>query len=125
MFTIDGHLAGANEYINSCRSNRYKANKLKKDNQKLVHKGLLKAILKGSLKKIDKYPCKLKITWYEPNKRRDVDNVTFGVKFILDEMVSCGILKDDSQKYVNQIINSVYCDTENPRIEVRILFDEL
>lgn len=100
------------------------ANKVKKDNQEQVRKGVLKAILSGSLKKISKYPCKLKITWYEPNRRRDVDNVVFGVKFILDELVACGIIPNDSQKYVNQITNGVYCDSNNPRIEVRILVDE-
>lgn len=124
MFEISGNLAGANEYINACRSNRYMANKVKKENQERVRKGIEKALLGGSLKKVYKYPCKLKIAWYEPNKRRDVDNVVFGVKFILDELVAHGIIPNDSQKYVNQIINSVYCDSENSRIEVRILVDD-
>lgn len=124
MFEISGTLAGANEYINACRSNRYLANEIKKENQKKVRAGILKAVLRGSLEKLNKYPCKLKIAWYEPNRRRDVDNVVFGVKFILDELVSSGILMNDSQKYVNQIFSGVYCDSKNPRIEVRILVDD-
>ena len=124
MFEISGSLAGANEYINACRINRYMANKVKIENQARIRKGIEKAILGRSLTKVYKYPCKLKIAWYEPNRRRDVDNVVFGVKFILDELVACGIIPNDSQKYVNQILNSVYCDPESPRIEVRILVDD-
>lgn len=49
-----------------------------------------------------------------------MDNITFAVKFILDELVKERILQNDSQKYVCEIWNSVKVDKLNPRIEVEI-----
>lgn len=109
-----------NDYVNECRSNPYGANSLKKRNQKQVYLAILEADRREKLHRIYKYPVRLKITWYEPNKRRDVDNITFAVKFILDELVKERILQDDSQKYVCEIWNSVKVDKLNPRIEVEI-----
>lgn len=109
-----------NDYVNECRSNPYGANSLKKRNQKQVYLAILEADRREKLHRIYKYPVRLKITWYEPNKRRDVDNITFAVKFILDELVKERILQNDSQKYVCEIWNSVKVDKLNPRIEVEI-----
>lgn len=109
-----------NDYVNECRSNPYGANSLKKRNQKQVYLAILEADRREKLHRIYKYPVRLKITWYEPNKRRDVDNITFAVKFILDELVKERILQNDSQKYVCEIWNSVRVDKLNPRIEVEI-----
>ena len=120
-FTIEGRLSGLNEYTNACRNNRYSGNNMKKKNQESVIKGILKGVRERSLCWVYKYPVKIKITWYEPNKRRDIDNVTFGTKFILDALVQKEILKDDSQKYVNGIEHIVLTDKENPRIEVEII----
>lgn len=36
----------------------------------------------------------------EENKRRDLDNVCFAKKFILDSMVKTGKLKDDNRNFV-------------------------
>jgi Holliday junction resolvase RusA-like endonuclease len=58
------------------------------------------------------------ITWVEPNMRRDPDNITAAQKFILDGLVRAGIIKDDSQKYVNSIIHRFKVDKRNPRVEV-------
>lgn len=76
--------------------------------------------LRVTLEKVDRYPIGLKIKWYEPNNRRDIDNITFGTKFILDSMVCMGIIEDDSRKYVDSIEHVVYTDKDNPRIEVEI-----
>lgn len=119
-FEIQGRLDGLNEYTNSCRSNRHGANAMKKRNQERVRIGLLKARSEETLQRVYKYPIQLKIAWYEPNMRRDVDNITFATKFILDEMVKQGIIQDDSQKYVSGVIHDVRVDKENPRIEVEI-----
>lgn len=78
------------------------------------------AIRQAKLKPVGKYPIKLKITWYEPNKRRDVDNITYSAKFLMDALVQAKIIIDDSQKYVVGIDNEVLVDNKNPRIEVEI-----
>ena len=120
-FTIEGRLDGLNEYTKINRANKFGGNDCKKKNQEKVIKGILKAFRERKISWVYKYPVKLKITWYEPNKRRDIDNVTFGTKFILDALVRKEVLKNDSQKYVNGIEHEVLVDKENPRIEVEII----
>lgn len=55
----------------------------------------------GSLKPVKK--CSLEILWVEQNKRRDPDNITAGVKFILDGLVASGILPGDGWSHVTGI----------------------
>lgn len=61
------------------------------------------------------------ITWYEPNRRRDPDNITGGQKFILDGLVRGGVIPDDSQKYIAGIIHRFRVDKRKPRVEVEII----
>ncbi len=120
-FVIKGKLDGLNEYINACRTNRYKGAEMKKKNERLVMAYILQAVNFGEIYEVKNYPIRLNINWYEPNSRRDVDNVTFATKFIQDSLVRTGILEDDSRKYINQVNHSVFTDKVNPRIEVEIL----
>ncbi len=60
------------------------------------------------------------ITWHEPNRRRDPDNVGGGTKFIMDGLVAGGVIKDDSQRYVNSILHNFEVDRENPRVEISV-----
>lgn len=116
-FTIPGRLDGLNEYTRVNRANAYKGNTVKQRNQKVVRI----AILQAKLNSVDKYPVRLKINWYEKNAKRDVDNIIFAQKFILDALVESGILENDSQKYVKGIYHDVSVDKNNPRIEVEII----
>lgn len=120
-FVIKGKLDGLNEYINACRTNRYKGAEMKKKNERLVMAYILQAVNFGEVYEVKKYPIKLNINWYEPNNKRDIDNLVFATKFIQDSLVRTGILEDDSRKYINQVNHSVFTDKENPRIEVEIL----
>lgn len=115
-FTVDGRLIGLNEYTKACRGNKYLANKLKKSQEVQILYGLSLT----SKKCVFTSPVAISITWYEPNSRRDVDNVVFAKKFILDALVQAGVLKDDSQKYVKSFNELVLVDKNNPRIEVEI-----
>ena len=66
-------------------------------------------------------PCEIVISCYEPNARRDVDNVSSGAnKVILDALQQMGVLKGDGRKYVKRVGNSVEVDREHPRVEVTI-----
>ncbi len=112
-FTISGRLDGLNEYISAINSSRHKGNKLKKDNQGII------AWFVRKLKPIKK-PCKLIFRWYEPNARRDIDNVASGKKFILDCLVIKKILPNDNQKWVKGFSDEFFIDSKNPRIEVEI-----
>lgn len=116
-FTIFGRLDGLNEYTSANRTNRFKGAKMKADNEKTV----LNAVRQSKVKRIYKYPIELKITWYELNSRRDIDNITFATKFIQDALVKSEILYDDSQKYIKKLSHEVLVDKANPRIEVEII----
>jgi len=61
------------------------------------------------------------ITWYEPDLRRDPDNIMAGQKFILDGLVAAGVLPGDSQKYILGIYHRFKVDRKNPRVEVEIV----
>ena len=92
-------LPSLNEYVNACRSNPYVGAKMKKDSEELIG---------WFIKKIAPFrnPVEVSFTWIEPNRRRDVDNISFAKKFILDALVKNGVLKDDSQKYVRALSDS-------------------
>lgn len=95
-FEINKRLIGLNEYTNTNRYNKYAGAKQKKDEQNFI-KACIKQQL-GNLK-IEK-PVVGTFTWIEENKRRDLDNICFAKKFILDSLVELGILKDDNRKMV-------------------------
>lgn len=119
-FVIDGRLPSLNDYTRECRANKYLANKTKEK----CEKSIIFAIREAKLQKVTVYPISLKITWYEPNKRRDIDNIQFATKFIQDALVKAGILENDSQKYVVSLEHTVKVDKNNPRIEVEICMRE-
>lgn len=116
-FVIEGRLAGLNEYTRANRNNKYSGANMKTLNENIVRL----AIRQAKLSKVDKYPIKLKITWYEPNLKRDIDNITFATKFIQDALVKSEIIKNDNQKYINKIEHEVLLDRKNARIEVEII----
>lgn len=117
---IHGRLAGANEYINKCRTNKFNAAKFKNEQEKIVRFGLMEAFKEKAKVRSLNPPLKLTIHWYEPNSRRDIDNICFGTKFILDAMVRNEWLPNDNQRIVNQIVHHVSIDQRNPRIEVEV-----
>lgn len=86
-------LPSLNDYINECRKNRYAG-----ANMKLK----IESDIAWYIKTLPQYknPIKVHFHWIEGNKRRDLDNVCFAKKFILDCMVKCGKLKDDNRNCV-------------------------
>ena len=119
-FTIYGRLDGLNEYTKSNRYNRYAGGRMKKNNEELITNFIFDALDKGLLIKNIPVPVKISIEWYEPNERRDIDNIIFAQKFIFDALVKNEILEDDNRKCIKEITHRVFTDKENPRIEVKI-----
>ena len=62
----------------------------------------------------------VRVVWFEPNARRDWDNVRSGIKFVLDGLVAAGVIKDDSRKYVEQCPDRVLTDRARPRVVVEV-----
>lgn len=97
--TIPLRMPSLNTYINECRKNRYAGATLKADVEKDI------ALFLRRLPNFKK-PVRINFTWIEPNKKRDLDGIAFGKKFILDAMVKVGVLTDDSRKYVTGFTDS-------------------
>ena len=89
---IHGQLATLNEHDKANRSNRFVGAKLKKEMTQLV------AIQCGKLEPIDG-ECVITCNWFY-SSRHDLDNLRFGIKYILDGMVASGKLPDDNQKFI-------------------------
>lgn len=90
---IPFRLPSLNQYINECRKNKYAGANMKKTVDSDI------AYYINQLPKYDR-PVKIHFIWVEENKKRDLDNVCFAKKFILDSMVKAGKLKDDNRNYV-------------------------
>ena len=90
---IPFRLPGLNEYTNACRSNKFAGAGLKKT---------IESNLFPFLQSLDNFiePVKIMFIWHEKTKRRDIDNIAFAKKFILDALVNAKKLQGDSQKYV-------------------------
>lgn len=117
LLTIPGTLNNLNDYIAADRTNRHKGAKMKADNGTVVSLAIRRCMRGVRIEK----PVEMHYTWYEPNKRRDKDNVSsFGRKVIQDALVQCGVLKDDGWKYIVGFSDRFEVDKENPRIEVKI-----
>lgn len=96
---INMKLPSLNEYINACRKNRYAGAEMKKRIESNI------AYFIAKLPRFER-PIKIHFHWIEGNKRRDLDNVAFGKKFILDALVKCGKMKDDNRKCVTGFIDT-------------------
>lgn len=90
---INEKLPSCNDYIKLCRTNKYAAARMKLKIEQQIGYYLLK------LPRYDE-PIKIHFHWVEGTARRDLDNVCFAKKFILDSMVKYKKLSDDNRKIV-------------------------
>lgn len=119
-FDIPGKLPGMNEIIAAAKKGKGKYQPYS------IMKREYGAMITYLAKKLPKRnKVNITITWYEPNMRRDIDNISAGQKFILDALVKAGVIENDSQKYVKRITHDFEVDKENPRVEVEITEVEL
>lgn len=112
----NGRLPSLNEYISKLNGNRYMANCFKQ----AVERELGWSIKEAKMKPIDK-PCIVYVVYHEPDRRRDVDNIYSANKFILDALRKAGIIKNDSQKYVKDVIDTYITDGQS---QVDIIIEE-
>ena len=77
-------------------------------------------IINGQLPNLNEYTRACRSKWYEPNKKRDLDNICFAKKFILDALVGCGTIKADGWQGVSGFTDDFFIDKDYPRIEVDI-----
>ena len=113
-FIIPVRFPSLNDYVSAERSQRGYAASMKKKETK-------RAAMAAHGLPTFADPVIVAFKWVEPNMRRDVDNIAFAHKFILDGLVDAGVLKGDSRKFVIGLEDDFSeIDPDNPRVEVTI-----
>lgn len=118
-FAISGRLPGLNDYVRACRGDRYAANRIKRVEEERV----AFAAIHQDVRAVDGTYA-LHCHWVEPDKRRDPDNVRFGVKFILDALVAVGLLPGDGPRHCTGLSDTFSYDKHEPRVVVTIIEEQ-
>jgi len=112
---IPGRFPSLNEYIEANRIHKQKGNRMKQQSQEEISWHLLSQLRKTHIDK----PVEIEYTFYEPNKKRDLDNVSgYFHKVFQDALVKCKILHNDSWYYITGFSDKFFVDNKNPRIEI-------
>lgn len=114
--TYEIQLPTMNQVIKTNRGNKYAAANQKKKYTKLIAYYTLAQMKKEIVKKVD-----IKCKWYCKNKMTDKDNISTGIKFILDGLQEAGILKNDGWNEIGDIHHYFEVDKDNPRIELELI----
>lgn len=112
---IKGRLPNLNDYTNANRYNKYAGASMKKETQN----NIIMQIKRQLPQKVNT-PVWIDFLWVEPNKLRDLDNICFAKKFILDSLVTMEVIPDDGWEYVTGFNDKFAVDKNDPRIEVII-----
>lgn len=114
-FVIQGRLPGYNELH---KANWQQSRRIKQEGMNRV----IAAARWDKLRPVQQYPVAIEIFCYEPNARRDPDNVTSGAqKVILDALQQMGVLQGDGRKYIATLTcPRPVVDREAPRVETII-----
>ena len=114
---IPGRFPGINQYVEECRRNRFGGNKAIKESEIIIVNALQRQV-----KDILTPPIRLLYTFYEPNKRRDKDNIAgFFHKVFQDSLVKAELIDNDGWDYIEDFHDYFAIDRKNPRIEIRII----
>jgi hypothetical protein len=117
IFEIPGRLPGMNDIIGTASYNRYASGTLKKESTNRCAQYVI-----ASRCPYFTDPINLHIKWYEPNAKRDLDNISGGgTKYILDALLITGRIKNDTRNWVRSLTHTFPLpDKINPHIEIII-----
>lgn len=124
-------LDGLNELIRAEKTDWRYGNRIKRENGLNAQASCIYA-MRASGWKCPRGKCLVTLTFVEPHRRRDPDNILGGAKFILDGITKkrglrsygAGALEDDSQRWVELRFGPILVDKENPGCWVRIEGEE-
>ena len=128
-FIIEGKLSNLNDYLSAERVSfkgarghyNTRGNVLKQESMRTVMTYIRKD-LRGV--KITK-PVKIRYTFFEPNKKRDLDNVaSFAMKIIQDSLVKAGVLLNDTWSCIYGFECNFDVDKDRPHIIVELIEKE-
>lgn len=109
-------MPGMNDYIRAIQKHWSEGNQMKRRYQTMAVLSM-RHQLNGPLRE----PVVLHYTWYEPNRKRDKDNICgFGHKVIQDALVELGALRDDGWANVSGFSDRFGVDKKHPRIEILV-----
>lgn len=118
--TIDGRFASMNDFIFANRVGKGKWNKgntMKQKDQDVISAYICEQLHKVHIDR----PIYIKYTFYEPNKKRDLDNISgYFHKVFQDALVHCGVIHNDSWHYIIGFSDEFEVDNRHPRVEVTI-----
>lgn len=65
-------------------------------------------------------PCRISFTWWCKNKRKDMDNIRAGTKFILDGLIKAGVLPNDTWEFIRSFHDDFFLGRDDPRVHVEL-----
>lgn len=115
-FTIPGTMPSLNEYLSACNRAPKIGNSMKHKYRKLA----LDCIRFSNCKNYKaKKPLIIHFVYYEPNKRRDKDNLdSMCRKCVFDGLQDSGVINNDGWAQIENYTHDFYVDSKNPRIEI-------
>jgi Holliday junction resolvase RusA-like endonuclease len=117
-FFIPGRLPGLNEIISSVKIRKGRNSRYEREKREITF-FLCRIIQAEKVSKFKK--CRIGFRWVEPDRKRDIDNISAGKKYILDALVWAGVIADDSWKCVRGFLHEEFvCDHRNPGVWVRL-----
>lgn len=118
-FTISAQLPSLNDYQNACRTHWSNGRDFKASTEELISIYIRKAMREGTLVPVTGQ-VDMVIYYNERTVKRDTDNIQSAAKFILDAMRACGVIKNDSRKYVRQIYSVIEDGANADSVDVYI-----
>lgn len=117
VLIIPHTLPGLNDYIRVERGHKQKAARIKKQLEQNIGWEIRRQLPSLRLNE----PVFIQYHWWEPNRRRDKDNIAWAKKLIQDSLVKCRVLEGDGWAHIVGYKDIFAVDTENPHVEVKIL----
>lgn len=116
LLVIDGTMRGLNDWRDAIQRSPHAGNDMARAAKKRVA-----ALAREQRVPRFERPVVVTFDWYEPNKRRDLDNVAgTGQKWVLDGLVAADVLPDDNADHVVGIQHWLHFDALEPGAIVTI-----
>lgn len=114
-FEINQRLPGLNDYTKECRTNKFAGAQMKKKIEYEIWLYIMQQLKGVNIKN----PVFITFTWIEENGKRDLDNICFAKKFILDALVKAGILENDNKSHISGFTDKFeYADKSKVIVEL-------
>ena len=120
QIVIPKELTDLNTYINAERRHRMQGANIKKKETNACIAYLKQAINNGFDIDHVEYPLQITFKWYAKDRRKDLDNIAYAKKYIMDAMQKVNLIENDGYKQVQRYTDIYLVDKEKPRVEIEI-----